>query len=42
MPGAIRIKGLADIQRDFREFEAGLPQFNFRFLEIIGKSALQL
>jgi len=42
MPGAVRIRGLAQIQKDFREFEKGLPQFQFRFLEIIGKSALQL
>jgi len=42
MPGAIRIRGLNQIQQDFLEFERGLPQFQFRFLELIGRSALQL
>jgi len=42
MPGAVRIRGLNRIQEDFRQFEKGLPQFQFRFLEMIGKSALQL
>jgi len=42
MPGAVRIRGLSQIQGDFRGFELGLPRTQQRFLDLIGVSALQL
>lgn len=42
MPGAVRIRGLAEIQRDFRQFELGLPRAQKRFLDLVGASAIQL
>jgi len=40
--GAVRIRGLQQIQNDFRQFELGLPRAQKRFLEVIGRSALQM
>jgi len=40
--GAVRVRGLQEIKNDFRQFEFGLPKAQSRFLDVVGRSALQM